>query len=72
MRRSTMKNEILQEVWRNRDEFAREHKHNIQAMVVALQEMEKHPFAKTVDRRNRRHVRPCGHKQGNVGRHGHR
>jgi len=36
-----MKNEILEEVWRNRDEFAREHNYDIDAMVTALQEMEK-------------------------------
>jgi len=35
-----MKNEILEEVWRNRDEFARQHGYDIDAMVVALQEME--------------------------------
>ena len=31
-----MKNEILQEVWRNRDEFAREHNYDIDAMVVPI------------------------------------
>jgi hypothetical protein len=46
-----MKNEILQEVWRNRDEFAKEHNYDLDAMVAALQEMEKHPLTRTVDRR---------------------
>jgi hypothetical protein len=46
-----MKNEILEEVWRNRDEFAKQHSHDIDAMVAALQEMERHPLTKLVDRR---------------------
>ena len=46
-----MKNEILQEIWRNRDEFAKEHNYDLDAMVAALQEMEKHPLTRTVDRR---------------------
>ena len=45
-----MKNEILQEVWRNRDEFARENNYDLDAMVEALQEMEKHPLTRIVDR----------------------
>ena len=64
-----MKNEILQEVWRNRDEFAKEHNYDLDAMVAALQEMEKHPFTCTVDRRNQTSVEPSGSKQqesGNV------
>jgi hypothetical protein len=55
-----MKNEILQEVWRNRDEFSKEHKHDINAMVAALQEMEKHPFSRTADRRNQTPTEPSG------------
>ena len=46
-----MKNEIMQEVWRNRDEFAKEHNYNLNDMVTALQEMEKHPLTRMVDRR---------------------
>jgi len=48
------KNEILEEVWRNRDEFAREHNYDLDAMVAALQEMEKHPLSKVVDLRRKR------------------
>jgi hypothetical protein len=46
-----MKNEILEEVWRKRDEFASQHGYDIDAMVVALQEMEQHPLTRVVDRR---------------------
>ncbi|MFO1429818.1 MAG: hypothetical protein U1F76_06720 [Candidatus Competibacteraceae bacterium] len=46
-----MRNEILEEVWRNRDEFARQHGYDIDAMVIALQEMEQHPLTRVVDRR---------------------
>jgi len=48
------KNEILEEVWRNRDEFAREHNYDLDVMVAALQEMEKHPLTRVVDRRRKR------------------
>ena len=48
------KNEILEEVWRNRDEFAREHDYDLDAMLAALQEMERHPLSKVVDRRGKR------------------
>ncbi len=58
-----MKNEILQEVWHNRDEFAKEHNYDIDAMVAALQEMEKHPLTRTVDRRNQTSVEPSSPKQ---------
>lgn len=46
-----MKNEIMQEVWHNRDEFAKEHDYNLDEMVAALQEMEKHPLTRIVDHR---------------------
>ena len=47
------KNEILEEVWRHRDAFAREHNHDIDAMVAALQRMERQPLSKIVDRRKK-------------------
>lgn len=45
------RNEILEEVWRNRDEFAREHNYDLDAMLATLQEMEKHPLTEVVDLR---------------------
>jgi hypothetical protein len=48
-----MKNEIMLEVWHNRDEFAKDHNYNLDAMAAALQEMEKHPLTQMVDRRIR-------------------
>jgi len=47
-----MKNEILQEVWRNRDAFARRYDYDLDAMVSALQEMERDRPEKVVDRRD--------------------
>jgi hypothetical protein len=35
-----MKNEILREVWDNRDKFARRHKHNLNLMAKTLREVE--------------------------------
>ncbi|MFH1008641.1 MAG: hypothetical protein V1800_14265 [Candidatus Latescibacterota bacterium] len=46
-----MKDEILLEVWRNRDEFASRHNYNLDAMVAELQEMECHSWRTLVDRR---------------------
>ena len=48
-----MKNEILQEVWRYRDAFAKQHGYDIDAMVAALQEMERHTLSMVVDRREK-------------------
>lgn len=54
------KNEILEEVWRNREEFAREHNHDLDAMVAALQEMEKHPLTEIVDLRDKKADKTTG------------
>jgi hypothetical protein len=57
-----MKNEILEEVWRNRDEFARKHNYDLDAMVSALQEMERHPLSEVVDRRKGTPTEPSAHQ----------
>jgi hypothetical protein len=48
------RNEILEEVWRNRDEFAREHNYDLDTMAATLQKMEKHPLTRIVDRRRKK------------------
>ena len=58
-----MKNEILEEVWRNRDEFAKEHNYDIDAMVATLQEMEKQNPNQIIDRRSQHSKESSGHKQ---------
>jgi hypothetical protein len=45
-----MKDEIMEEVWRNRDEFARRHNYDLDAMVAELQERERQPWTVMVDR----------------------
>jgi hypothetical protein len=45
-----MKNEILDEVWRIRDDFARRHNYNLEAMVAELRKMERNPLNILVDR----------------------
>jgi hypothetical protein len=45
-----MKDEILTEVWRNRDEFAERHNYDIEAMVATLRQMERHPWSNVTDR----------------------
>ncbi|MFH0948387.1 MAG: hypothetical protein V1833_05245 [Elusimicrobiota bacterium] len=46
-----MKNEILSEVWFNRNELVKRYNYDIDTMVAALQEMERHPWSVIVDRR---------------------
>lgn len=62
-----MKNEILQEVWRNRDEFAKEHNYDLDAMVAALQEMEKTSLTQTVDLRKQISSKPVEREQKKSG-----
>ncbi len=45
-----MKNEILEEVWRTRDEFARRHDYDLEKMTAALRRMERRPWSKVVSR----------------------
>lgn len=45
-----MKNEILEEVWRNRDAFASKYNYDLDEMVAALQEMERDHPENVVDR----------------------
>jgi len=51
-----MKDEIIAEVWRNRDRLAAKYGHDLNAIVAAMQERERHPLTKVVRRRrpNRR------------------
>lgn len=43
-----MNDEIISEVWRNRDAFAAKFNHNLDAIVSAVQERETHPLTKMV------------------------
>lgn len=45
-----VENEILREVWRNRDAFAKRHRYNLDAMVEELRQMERQSPNKLVDR----------------------
>ena len=49
-----MKNEILREVWDNRDKFARRYNHNLNLMVRALQRAERTGHNPIVDRTKKR------------------
>ncbi len=46
--------EIIAEVWRNRDAYAQKHHHNLDEIVRDLQKREKTAPLKLVDRRKRR------------------
>lgn len=45
-----VENEILKEVWRNRDAFAKRHRYDLDAMVEELRQMERRSSNKLVDR----------------------
>ena len=46
--------EIIVEVWRNRDAYAARHHYSLDEMVADLQERQKQPDCKLVDRRKQR------------------
>jgi hypothetical protein len=47
------KDEIIAEVWRNRDAYTEKHHHSLSEMVADLQARQKRPECKLVDRRDR-------------------
>lgn len=46
------RDEIIAEVWRNRDAYAAQHHNSLNEMVADLRERQKRPGCKLVDRRN--------------------
>jgi len=44
-----MKNEIIAEVWRNRDELAAKYGHDLDAIVAAIRARERHPLTRIVN-----------------------
>ena len=46
--------EIIDEVWKNRDAYAAQHHHNLHEIVADLRHRQKIPFSTIIDRRNRR------------------
>ena len=48
------KDEIIAEVWRNRDAYAREHHYDLSEIVADLQKREREHPQRVVDRRTRR------------------
>jgi hypothetical protein len=46
------RDEIIAEVWRNRDAYAAQHHNNLNEMVADLRERQKRPGCKLVDRRD--------------------
>jgi hypothetical protein len=45
--------EIIAEVWKNRDAYAARHHNNLGEIVADLQKRQQKPFSKLVDRRHR-------------------
>jgi hypothetical protein len=51
-----LEDEIIAEVWRNRDAYAEKHHHSLAEIVADLQARQKSPHSKLVDRRDRKKV----------------
>lgn len=49
--------EIIAEVWRNRDAYAARYHYSLDEMVADLRERQKRPGCKLVDRRDKSHKR---------------
>ena len=62
-----MKNKILEEVWKHRDAFAKQHGYDIDAMVVALRKMEREPLSTVVDHRKESQNEPFERSGRNAG-----
>ncbi|MEN6336834.1 MAG: hypothetical protein ABFE01_21465 [Phycisphaerales bacterium] len=56
-------NEILKEVWRTRDAFAKRHRYDLDAMVEELRQMERRSPNKLVDRSREIVKKPRQHRR---------
>lgn len=45
--------EIIAEVWKNRDAYAKRHHHNLHEIVVNLQKRQQNPLSRLVTRKHR-------------------
>ncbi|MEW6356652.1 MAG: hypothetical protein AB1696_10020 [Planctomycetota bacterium] len=43
--------EVIAEVWKNREAYAKRHHHNLRKIVADLQKRQQKPFSRLVDRR---------------------
>ena len=60
-----MRDEIIAEVWRNRDRLAEKYGHDLDAIVAAMQERERQPLTAIHKRpRPKEVVRPSGRRRG--------
>jgi len=48
------RDEIIAEVWRNRDAYVEKHHHNLEEIVRDIQQRQKTPHSRVVDRRRHR------------------
>lgn len=53
------RDEIIAEVWRNRDAYVEKHHHNLDEIVADLRKRQERSRAKLVDRRKRRKQPPA-------------
>ncbi len=46
------KDEIISEVWRNRDAYVEQHQYDLKQIIEDLKKRQQHPHTQLVDRRN--------------------
>ncbi len=51
--------EIMTEVWQNRDEYVKAHRNDLNAICEDLKKRQAHPFGKLADRRKRQKTKVC-------------
>ena len=59
-----MKDEIIAEVWRNRDRLAEKYGHDLDAIVAAMRERERHPLTEMCKKRPDRPIQPTADRRG--------
>jgi len=60
-----MKDEIIAEVWRNRDRLAERFGHDLDAIVKAMQERERQPLTAICKKpRPNKRIHPTAHRRG--------
>ncbi|MBN1515710.1 hypothetical protein JXA32_03980 [Candidatus Sumerlaeota bacterium] len=48
--------EIISEVWRHRDDYAKKHQYSLKKMIADLKKRQKRPFTRIIDRRASKHM----------------
>jgi hypothetical protein len=62
-----MKDEIIEEVWRNRDRLAERYGHNLDAIVAAMKKRQRHPLTSMARRPKSKKTHAARTKESETG-----